>query len=295
MTLPREVIPGQFYMVTRRCTQRQFLLRPDRATNNAFVYCLAEAAQRFEVDVVLATAMSNHYHAVIYDRFGRCPEFTEHFHKMFAKCQNALRGRWENLWSSEQVCVVRLVEAGDILRKLVYVATNPIKDHLVARVHQWPGVNGLKPLLSGKPMHARRPLHFFRADGTMPDAVSLRMALPPELGNHAELLEDLRVAVADAELKADTDRRRTGIPVIGRARILRQAWHDSPATFERRRNLRPQIAAANKWARVEAILRNRDFLNAYREARASWILGQPSTFPVGTYWLRRFAAVPLAA
>jgi triacylglycerol lipase len=33
-------------MITRRCTQRQFLLRPDPATNNAFVYCLAVAAQR---------------------------------------------------------------------------------------------------------------------------------------------------------------------------------------------------------------------------------------------------------
>ena len=29
-------------MITRRCTQRQFLLRPDQATNNAFIYCPAE-------------------------------------------------------------------------------------------------------------------------------------------------------------------------------------------------------------------------------------------------------------
>ena len=45
MTLPREVIPERFYMVTRRCTQRLFLLRPDSETNNVFLYCLAEAAQ----------------------------------------------------------------------------------------------------------------------------------------------------------------------------------------------------------------------------------------------------------
>jgi hypothetical protein len=32
MSLPRQVLPGQFYLVTRRCTQRQFLLRPDAAT-----------------------------------------------------------------------------------------------------------------------------------------------------------------------------------------------------------------------------------------------------------------------
>src|ERR1700759_3787741 len=50
MSLPRQVIPGRFYMITRRCTQRQFLLRPDEQTNNAFLYCLAEAAQRCDVD-----------------------------------------------------------------------------------------------------------------------------------------------------------------------------------------------------------------------------------------------------
>jgi hypothetical protein len=80
MSLPRPVLPGQFYMITRRCTQRQLSLRPDPATNNAFTYCLIEAAQRCEIDVLLPCAMSNHYHAVIFDRYGRYPEFVEHFH-----------------------------------------------------------------------------------------------------------------------------------------------------------------------------------------------------------------------
>ena len=34
--LPRQVLPGQFYLITRRCTQRQFLLRPDPVTNTVF-------------------------------------------------------------------------------------------------------------------------------------------------------------------------------------------------------------------------------------------------------------------
>jgi putative transposase len=96
MSLPRQVLPGRFYLVTRRCTQRQFLLRPDAATNNAFTYCLIEAAQRTQIEVLLPCAMSNHHHTVIFDRFGRYPEFVEHFHKMFARSQNALRHRWEN-------------------------------------------------------------------------------------------------------------------------------------------------------------------------------------------------------
>ena len=34
MSLPREVLPGRCYLITRRCTQRTFLMRPDAATNN---------------------------------------------------------------------------------------------------------------------------------------------------------------------------------------------------------------------------------------------------------------------
>jgi hypothetical protein len=68
---------------------------------------------------------------------------------MFARSQNALRGHWENFWASEQVCVVKLVDRDAVLDKLVYTAANPVQDHLVDRVHHWPGVNGLQ--------RARRP------------------------------------------------------------------------------------------------------------------------------------------
>ena len=54
MSVPRQVLKKQFYLITRRCTQRQFLLRPDDATNNAFIYCLAIAARRCDVAVILS-------------------------------------------------------------------------------------------------------------------------------------------------------------------------------------------------------------------------------------------------
>ena len=169
--LPRQVLPHQFYLITRRCTQRQFLLRPDNATNNAFLYCLIHAALRSDLEVLLPCAMSNH-HVVIYDRAGRYPEFIEHFHKLVARSQNALRGRWENFWASEQTCVVNLVDRNAVIDKLVYTATNPVLAHLVERVHHWPGVNSLTALLAGRQLRATRPLHFFRADGPMPDELT---------------------------------------------------------------------------------------------------------------------------
>jgi hypothetical protein len=129
-------------MITRRCTQRQFLLRPDSATNNAFVYCLAAAAQRSGVLLLFSAAQSNHHHTGIYDPNGTYPDFIEHFHKLLAKCMNSLRGRWENFWSSEQTSVLHLVEPADVLDKMVYALTNPVKDNLVARVTDWPVASG---------------------------------------------------------------------------------------------------------------------------------------------------------
>ncbi len=90
---PRPVFPGELVMITRRCTQRQFLMRPDEQTTRALTYCLVEAAQRYDIDVMVTVAESNHHHTVTYDRHARFPLFIKHFHKMFARCQNARLGR----------------------------------------------------------------------------------------------------------------------------------------------------------------------------------------------------------
>jgi hypothetical protein len=62
---------------------------------------------------------------------------------------------------------------------------------------------------------------------------------------------------------------------------------------EPRRNLRPRVAATNKWARIEALLRNRAFVRDYMAARQQWREGAKVVFSAGTYWLRRFAYVPV--
>jgi len=294
MTLPRQVLPGRFYMLTRRCTQRQFLLRPDKETNNAYAYCLAEAAQRFDIELILSQQMSNHHHTNLFDRYGRIIEFAEHFHKMLAKCQNALRGRWENMWSSEPPCIVELVGRTDVIDKIVYVATNPVLGHLVDRVHHWPGARTVRSMLKQEPIRAHRPKYFFRDDGPMPETVELTFTIPPELGDRDSVLSEVRQRIAAVEIELAQVRAQTGKRVLGRREVTRQSWHGSPNTFEPRGGLRPRVAARSKWARVEALCRNRAFVNAYAEARRALLAGTPIPFPLGTYWLRRFVGVPIA-
>ncbi len=178
MSLPRQVLPDKFWFLTRRATQREFLLRPDDAMNNAFLYCLIEAAQKFEIRLLLTQMMSNHDHTVVYDPHGMAVEFYHRFHTHLAKCVNALRGRWENMWSSEPTCLVELTDSGAVLDKLVYTATNPVKDGLVEKVHHWPGPKTLNALFNGRVLHARRPDFLFRDDGTMPEEVETELASP---------------------------------------------------------------------------------------------------------------------
>jgi REP element-mobilizing transposase RayT len=143
VSLPRQVLPGRFYMVNRRCAERRFFLRPDERLNNHFLYVLAFAAARCQIEVITTSVMSNHHHTIIYDPHGRVCEFMQLLHGFVARVGNALRGRWENFWSAEPACLVHLVSSEDVIDKLVYAATNPVKDHLVARVADWPGLNSL--------------------------------------------------------------------------------------------------------------------------------------------------------
>lgn len=293
MSLPRRIVPGRVYMVTRRCTQRQFLLRPDAETNNAFVYCLALAARRANMRVVAFLAHSNHHHTIVVDADGRMPEFLEGFHKLLAKHQNALRGRWENFWASEATSVVELPDAEAVLAKMTYTLTNPVKDHLVERADQWPGATSLRANLQGKTVHAYRPRRFFRKDGELPEKVSLACVRPPgfdELTDgewRARLADRVRAVERDSMKARETEGRR----IFGRGQVIRQRPTDRPSSHEPRRQLSPRVASPNKWARIEAIQRNKAFIAAYRAARLLWKSGFEAIFPLGTYWLRRFASV----
>lgn len=290
MPRPRQVLPGQFYLLTRRCTQRQFLLRPDPTTNNVFVYCLAEAAQRYDIDILVTMAESNHHHTVLFDRHGRAPQFMEHFHKMVARCMNARWGRCENLWAAGEPCLTRLLDRATVVEKLVYAASNPVKDLLVEQAWQWPGTNGYRHLGTGKPMHAHRPRHFFVATGSMPEDVTLELTIPPELGDAEALIAEVRAGVTEVERQMREQRARSGARVVGKGSILKQSWTSSPTSPEPRRALRPRFAGGIE-ARVAALLAYREFLATYRDVRRDWLAGANVKFPAGTYWLRRFAPI----
>jgi hypothetical protein len=239
--------------------------------------------------------MSNHHHPGVHDPNGNYPEFLELFHKLFAKCQNSLRGRWENFWAAEQPSVIPLLSPEDVLAKMVYALSNPVKDHLVEKASDWPGVSSLQVLQSGKELTATRPEHFFRKDGPMPEKVTLKFHRPKgyEHLTQNQFAALVMEGIAKVERKAREARR--GGRVLGVKGVLRQRPTDRPQTQESRRQINPRVVAKNKWQRIEAKLRNKAFQLAYAKARDAFKRGLNVMFPEGTYWLARFAGalVPL--
>jgi putative transposase len=293
MSLPRPIVKGRVYMITRRCSERRFFMRPSRQTNNAFKYCLGVAAQRHNIGVIFTVAMSNHHHTGIIDRDGRLPEFLAYFHRLFARHQNVLRGRWENFWALEQTSAVELVTPDDIIEKMVYALTNPVKAHLVEKTRQWPGVTCLKALEQAKPLTASKPARFFRRDNDqLPSRVSLELVTPPGLEHldRKEWLDSLLARLASIERDAGAERAAQGTRVAGRHNVRKQSWRGRPKTDEPKGTLNPRVASKSKWRLIEVLRRNREFIHAYKQARSLFMAGLPALFPAGTYWLRIHAS-----
>jgi REP element-mobilizing transposase RayT len=293
MSLPRQILPGSTYLVTRRCTQRQFLLKPTLLTKVIFSFCLAMAAVRTGVLLHAFCVLSNHWHGVVTDPEGRLPEFLAYLHKYVSKCINASLGRWENLWSSEPPSVVRLENDEDGLDKIAYVMTNPLAAGLVKRSSQWPGLREYRP----RTHRVRRPTVFFRPNGPMPQ-VALLTLVPPRLMSSASTDETIRRIERTAAARESELRKRfagEGRKPLGVRAVRAQKVTDTPWTREPRRRLSPRIAAKDKWRRIEALRRVRHFVDDYRSAYTRWRAGESDVvFPPGTYALRVHAGVTCA-
>jgi REP element-mobilizing transposase RayT len=282
---PRQILKGATYVVTRRCTQRQFFLRPSRRCRQAFLYCLAYAAQRTGVVIHAVIVMSNHYHLVVTDPEGVLPLFVECLNKLVAKCMNAHHGRWENFWSSEPASYVRLLDHQTVIKKIAYVLCNPVEAGLVKRGDEWPG------LRLGVPgtYQVKRPNWFFRVEGEMPERISLELAPPPIEGisSARDIQQRMDEAVAEREQALRDRIQQQGRTFLGARAVLRQDPFASPDTLARHRKLSPRVASRNKWLRMETLSRCAEFIRDHRDALLAWRAGvRDVLFPAGTYLMR---------
>lgn len=287
MTAPRQVLPGTTYLVTRRCAQRQLLLRPSATTNAIFLYVLAVASRRFGVRVHAYCVLSNHFHLVVTDPDARLPAFEQYLDSLVARALNASLGRWESFWAPSSYSAVALASAEDVVAKAAYVLANPVAAGLVRRGREWPGLWSAPEGIGAATVTARRPETFFRHSGYMPALAELELSAPPGFDSREEFVHRLAEALAALEESARRELASSARGFLGAKKVLAQDPGRRPAAREPRRALNPRVAARDKWKRIEALARLVEFLAAYRRARAAFRAGaRDAVFPAGTYLLR---------
>jgi REP element-mobilizing transposase RayT len=284
MTAPRQVLPKVTYLVTRRCAQRQFLLRPSRIVNDVFLYLLAVAAQRYDVEVHAFCVLSNHYHCIVTDRSAQLPAFHQFLDALVARALNAALGRWEAFWAPNSYSAVTLVSPSDVVDKSAYALANPVAARLVRSARTWPGLWSAPERVAREPYAVSRPKHFFDAKGSLPERVTLELRPPPGF-TAEEFRAKLDEALADREATAVREAGAGGF--LGVMQVLAQKPTARPRPGEPRRALNPRVAGRDKWKRIEVLGRLVEFLRAYRSAWSEWRAGRTdAVFPCGTYLMR---------
>ncbi|HET7752553.1 MAG TPA: transposase [Anaeromyxobacteraceae bacterium] len=293
MTAPRQILPGSVYLVTRRCAQRQYLLRPSKTTNELFAFLLAVAAKRYGILVHVFCVMSNHVHLVVTDTHARLPEFHQYLDSLVARSVNSSLGSWETFWAPGSYSAVRLVASEDIVREAAYVLANPAKAGLVRTGHLWPGLWSDPDLIGAGPTRVARPCHrFFAKKSALPEIAELELTAPAGFASAAEFRDRVVAAVKVHEEEAA---RRFRNEFQGAVRVLKQKPRSRPRSKEPRRNLKPRVAAKDASKRVETLTSLDEFVRKYRAALARRRAGEKGVvFPAGTYQLRIAHGVPCA-
>ena len=296
MTPPRRVLEGTTYLVTRRCSERRFFLKPSRTTSEIFLYVLAVAARRYDVLVHSLCVLSNHCHLIVTDSRGQLPAFMQYLDSLVARAVNASLGRYEGFWATDgSYSAVEPLDPADVVAKTAYVLANPVAAGLVRRGAEWPGLWTAPDQIGVAKLTAGKPTVFFDPNGYMPASVELELTVPPGFPSASEFRAALSSALRALEDKHQAELQSEGRRFLGAARVLGQNPFARPSVGEPRFDLKPRIAARDKWRRIEGLLRLKAFLREYRQAWVERRSGATDVrFPAGTYLLRVLHGVQCA-
>jgi len=286
-----------FYFVTSRCFQGRLLLRPSQEVNEVVGGVLARAVQQSVGTVRLHafTFASNHFHLLVWARGAALAGFMQYLRANLSRKVGRLvdwsGGFWERRYSAEPV-----LDDTALVGRLRYVLAHGVKEGLVERSADWPGLTCLPQLLGA----ARRTFHWFnwtkrwstnrsqdlaagegRFAREWAEPVELEVAPLPcwKEMEEKERQREVRALLQGVEAEA----RGRGKPVLGARTVRAQHPHTRPEHLKR--SPRPLGHASTREALRALREQYRVFVTAFREAAARWRRGDfaarfpPFSFP----------------
>jgi REP element-mobilizing transposase RayT len=286
---------GALVDVSCRTIHGRYLLRPDPVLADILLGVLGQAQRLHPVEISAFFVASNHYHLLIrVPDAKRMADFMGYFQGNAAREVARLRKWRDKVWSRRYEAIVISDEPAAQVDRLRYVLANGVKEGLVARVEDWPGISLVKSVLSGEPVlgtwfnHTEEHKARLRGEDFEPrryateEVVTLSQLpcwrhLSPEL--YRELIAGL---VKEIDADAAAERKRTGREPLGAATILRQHPHTCPDKMKK--SPAPGFHAASKAAREALRQAYGHFLAAFREAAERLKAGdRMARFPNGCF------------
>lgn len=271
-----------YCFVTSRCFQGRLLLRPSREVNEVVGGVLARAVQQSADSVRLHafTFVSNHFHLLVWARGAALSDFMQYLRANLSKKVGRLvdwsGGFWERRYSAEPV-----LDDEVLVGRLRYVLAHGVKEGLVERSAEWPGLTCLPQLLGPARMRFRwfnwtRRWNRRRGEDVAAgeeryaeewaEPVELELAPLPCWADKRE--EERQREVRALVLEVEAEPRAKGKPVLGARAVQEQQPHTRPERLKR--SPRPLGHASTSQALRQLREKYRAFVSAFREAAARW-------------------------
>jgi REP element-mobilizing transposase RayT len=281
--------------VTCRTVQSRLLLHPRPEVCRLILGVLGRAQRLFQMKICNLACLSNHIHLLlVVDDAEQLSSFMEYVNSNIAREVGRLVDWKEKFWGRRYHAILVSDEPRAQEERYRYILSQGVKEGLVEKVRDWPGVHGARAILDGEPLQGywfdRTREGAARRRGEEPGeleyATEEKVVLsPPPCWKHWSE-ERIRARVAEMveqiEKEAEEDRRSRGVKVLGAKAILAQAPHQKPK--QTKRTPAPGFHAVTKAARLALRDAYALFMAAYQEAAEKLRGGDRSVrFPEGSF------------
>ena len=131
---------AEIFFVTVRCYQRRYLLRPSTDTNELLGGVLARAVRLHGVELFAFSIISNHIHLLVRAPRGNLPRFMQYLATNVSKKVGRLV-RWGGSFWGRRYAAEPILDETALLGRLRYVLSHGVKEGLVRRCRDWPGLS----------------------------------------------------------------------------------------------------------------------------------------------------------
>jgi putative transposase len=287
--------PRTLVSITNRTIQERYLLRPGPSFNDLFLGILGKAQRQHEMDIAAVSVLWNELHLLlIVDDAKEVADFMRDLQSTLAREVNRLTGWRGPVFERRYDMTVVTGEEAAQVERLKYVLANGVKENLVERVCQWPGVHSAEALIHGSPLEGHwfdrtrqyaarnqseelsREEYVF-AESVVLSPIPCWAHLPAD-----RYRERMRNLVEEVDAEAARAQQQSGARVLGVKAILAQDPQARPTSIVR--SPAPLVHAATKAARKMFYEIYAEFVSAFRAAAEALRQGRRDVpFPAGSF------------